>query len=179
MACAIIVPAVKRAKAEAVSPGELMKEVAILKNAHHDHLLPLFGYCLDAAARGLIFPLMVGGSLRARLDLGPADLASLYRMGRFTAEASPSALTWRQKLRAVVQAARRSRPPPCKPQILHRDFKEANILLDGSLHAYLSDTGFAKAARRSGGGASGATSMLASTVAGGVAYTRALVTPTC
>ena len=63
-------PAVKRAKAEAVSPGELMKEVAILKSAHHDHLLPLFGYCLDAAAPCLIFPLMVGGSLRARLDLG-------------------------------------------------------------------------------------------------------------
>ena len=59
----------------------------------------------------------------------------------------------------------------CKPQILHRDFKEANILLDGSLHAYLSDTGFAKAARRSGGGARGTTSVLASTVAGGVAYT--------
>ena len=33
---------------------------------------------------------------------------------------------------------------------VHRDFKPANILLDETLHAYLADTGFAKAAHRSG-----------------------------
>ena len=137
---------------------DLKQEVAILKSAHHPHLLPLFGYCLDAAAPCLIFPLMVGGSLRARMDLGPDDVASLCQMGRFTPEAPPSPLTWRQKLRAVVEAAEALvYLHSCKPQILHRDFKEANILLDGSLHAYLSDTGFAKAAQR-GGAAGGTTS---------------------
>ena len=45
------------------------------------------------------------------------------------------------------------------PQVLHRDFKPANILLDHSLHAYLGDTGFAKAAKQ-GRDASGKTAML-------------------
>ena len=31
------------------------------------------------------------------------------------------------------------------PRIVHRDVKPANILLDANLHAYLADTGFAKA----------------------------------
>ena len=34
---------------------------------------------------------------------------------------------------------------------VHRDFKPANILLRADLHAMLADTGFAKAAHRSGG----------------------------
>ena len=148
-----------------MSPGELMKEVAILQSAHHDHLLPLFGYCLDAAAPCLVFPLMVGGSLRARMDRGADDLAYLYRMGRFTAEAPPAPLTWRQKLRAVVEAAE-ALAYLHSQQMLHRDFKEANILLDGGLHAYLSDTGFAKAAHRGGGGG-GATVGMSTTVGGG------------
>ena len=81
-------------------------------------------------------------------------------MGRFTPEAPPSPLTWRQKLRAVVQAAEAlAYLHSCKPQILHRDFKEANILLDGDLHAYLSDTGFAKAARPVAAAPCGATSV--------------------
>ena len=158
-------PAVKRAFA-GVDLRDLKQEVAILQSAHHAHLLPLFGYCLDAAAPCLIFPLMAGGSLRARMDLGPDDVASLCQMGRFTPDAPPSPLTWRQKLRAVVEAAEALvYLHSCKPQILHRDFKEANILLDGSLHAYLSDTGFAKAAQR-GGAAGGATVGMSTTVGG-------------
>ena len=36
-------------------------------------------------------------------------------------------------------------PSVTKPRIVHRDVKPANILLDANLHAYLADTGFAKA----------------------------------
>jgi len=73
-------------------------------------------------------------------------------MGHF--EATPKRLTWRQKLRVVLQASEAllylHTPSERKPRTLHRDFKPANILLDPSLHAYLGDTGFAKAAHRSG-----------------------------
>ena len=61
-------------------------------------------------------------------------------------------LTWRQKVRAVLQAIDalhylHSHPQGCT---WHRDFKPANILLDERLTAYLGDTGFAKAAQCSG-----------------------------
>ena len=156
-------PVVKRALA-GVDLRDLKQEVAILQSAHHAHLLPLFGYCLDAAAPCLIFPLMVGGSLRARMDLGPDDVASLCQMGRFTPDAPPSAAHVATKAARGGEAAEALvYLHSCK--ILHRDFKEANILLDGGLHAYLSDTGFAKAAQR-GGAAGGATVGMSTTVGG-------------
>ena len=92
-----LLPAEKKAFG-GVDLRDLKKEVAILQSAHHDHLLPLFGFCLDSQAPCLVFPLMVGGSLRARMDRGADDLAYLYRMGRFTAEAPPAPLTWRRSL---------------------------------------------------------------------------------
>ena len=73
-------------------------------------------------------------------------------MGHF--DAAPKALSWRQKLRAVMQAVDAlvylHTPDERKPRTLHRDFKPANILLDSSLSAFLGDTGFAKAAQRNG-----------------------------
>ena len=143
--------AVKRAN-QGLELIDLQTEIDILSVAEHAHLLPLFGYCLDAAVSCLIFPLMAGGSLQARLDLKPRDVECLLAMGHF--EAAPRPLTWRQKLRAVLQACEAllylHKPDERKPRTLHRDFKPANILLDSSLHAYLGDTGFAKAAHRSG-----------------------------
>ena len=50
----------------------------------------------------------------------------------------------------VVAAVYLHTPDERKPRTLHRDFKPANILLDASLHAFLGDTGFAKASQRSG-----------------------------
>jgi interleukin-1 receptor-associated kinase 1 len=71
-------------------------------------------------------------------------------MGHF--DAAPKPLTWRQKLRAVLQATEAlvylHTPDERKPRTLHRDFKPANILLDERLTAFIGDTGFAKAAWR-------------------------------
>jgi len=73
-------------------------------------------------------------------------------MGHFTA--APKWLTWRQKLRVVVQAVDAllwmHTPTEVKGCTWHRDFKPANILLDDQLNAFLGDTGFAKAAQKSG-----------------------------
>ena len=142
--------AVKRAST-VLELRDFEAEVAILQSCAHAHLLPLLGVCEEPAC--LVFPLMVGGSLQARLDLDPRDVAYLQAMGHFV-QAPPKPLTWRQRLRAVMQATEAlvylHKPHERKPRTLHRDFKPANILLDHDLHAYLGDTGFAKAARQSG-----------------------------
>ena len=97
----------------------------LLQVCEHPHLLPLFGYCLDAASPCLVFPLMVGGSLQTRLWLTPRDVDHLKKMGHF--DAAPKPLTWRQKLKAVLQATEAlvylHTPDERKPRTLHRDFK--------------------------------------------------------
>ena len=140
--------AVKRANS-GLAMADVRAEMRILQDCQHDHLIPLYAYCLDSDAPCLVFPLMVGGSLQTRLELKPRDVTYLKAMGHF--DAAPKPLTWRQRVRAVLQALEaliylhtRS------PRVLHRDFKPANILLDASLRAFLGDTGFAKAAHRSG-----------------------------
>jgi len=56
--------AVKRADLTKLEPADLAKEVVILRRCDHPHLLPLLGFCLQASAACLVFPLMVGGSLQ-------------------------------------------------------------------------------------------------------------------
>ena len=117
--------AVKRADLSKLELSDLRREVEILRRCSHPHLLPLLGYCLDASAACLVFPLMVGGSLQTRLDLTASDCEYLRRMGHFTA--APKPLTWRQKLRVVVQAVDAllwmHTPSEGKGCTWHRDFK--------------------------------------------------------
>ena len=117
--------AVKRADLSKLELSDLHREVAILRKCSHPHLLPLLGYCVGASAACLVFPLMVGGSLQTRLDLMPSDCEYLRRMEHFTA--APRPLTWRQKLRIVVQAVDAlvylHTPTEDKGCTWHRDFK--------------------------------------------------------
>ena len=121
--------AVKRADLSKLELSDLRREVEILRRCSHPHLLPLLGYCLDASAACLVFPLMVGGSLQTRLDLTASDCEYLRRMGHFTA--APKPLTWRQKLRVIVQAVDAllwmHTPTEGKDCIWHRDFKCAAL----------------------------------------------------
>ena len=117
--------AVKRADLSKLELSDLHREVEILRRCSHPHLLPLLGYCLGASAACLVFPLMVGGSLQTRLDLTPSDCEYLRRMEHFTA--APKPLTWRQKLRVLVQAVDAllylHTPTEDKGCTWHRDFK--------------------------------------------------------
>jgi TPR repeat protein len=117
--------AVKRADLSKLELSDLHREVAILRRCSHPHLLPLLGYCVGASAACLVFPLMVGGSLQTRLDLAQSDCEYLLRMEHFTAVPKP--LTWRQKLRVLVQAVDAllylHTPTEDKGCTWHRDFK--------------------------------------------------------
>ena len=78
--------------------------------------------------------------LLLHLVVGAGGLA---RSGRRPPPPSQKKPSWKPRLLDAE-------PAPAPPRVLHRDFKPANILLDASLRAYLGDTGFAKAAHRTG-----------------------------
>ena len=143
--------AVKRADLSKLELSDLHREVAILRSCSHPHLLPLLGYCVGASAACLVFPLMVGGSLQTRLDLMPSDCEYLRRMEHFTA--APKPLTWRQKLRIVVQAVDAllwmHTPTEGKGCTWHRDFKCAAAQTT-RLHAHLSVSGACICAAQAG-----------------------------
>ena len=138
--------AVKRAKSGTHKLADLQREVTVLQQCHHPHLLPLLGYYLALDSPCLIFPLMRGGSFADRLRPSAADPEHLSRLG-LSAPLHP--LQWRERLailRQATDALHYLHTPVAggKGFVVHRDFKPENILLDDNLHAYLADTGFAK-----------------------------------
>ena len=118
----------------------------------HEALLPLLGFCVDARAPCLVYPLMAGGDLERRV---------------FNSALPP--LSWWQRVRIIRDTSRAllflHTPSAAKGIVLHRDIKPgatpmptpsmspphhplppANILLDDRYNARLSDVGLACAA---------------------------------
>ena len=120
---------------------EINREVELLSRCHHRNLMPLFAYCLDRSALCLVYPLAVGGSLLDRLILTNDAKSRLALLGC----ANPSPLPWRLRCRILCEALRGlSYLHGLTPQVLHRDVKPPNVLLDEDGHARLADVGLAK-----------------------------------
>ena len=139
--------AVKKAKSGQHELSNLQREVSVLRQCSHPHLLPLLGYYLEREAPCLVFPLMRGGSFADRLWPSEADPEHLRRLS-----VSLAPLDWRARLRILRQATDallylHTPLADGKGIVIHRDFKPENILLDERLNAYLADTGFAKMER--------------------------------
>ncbi|KAF4360880.1 hypothetical protein CsatB_018886 [Cannabis sativa] len=125
-----IVVAVKKLKPEGFQGHkEWLTEVNYLGQLHHPNLVKLIGYCVEGENRLLVYEFMPKGSLENHL----------FRRG-------PQPLSWAIRMKVAIGAARGlSFLHEAKSQVIYRDFKASNILLDADFNAKLSDFGLAKA----------------------------------
>ncbi|KAE9615526.1 putative protein kinase RLK-Pelle-RLCK-VIIa-2 family [Lupinus albus] len=125
-----MVVAVKRLKPEGFQGHkEWLTEVNYLGQLHHRNLVKLIGYCLEGENRLLVYEFMPKGSLENHL----------FRRG-------PQPLPWSVRMKVAIGAAiGLSFLHNAKSQVIYRDFKASNILLDADFNAKLSDFGLAKA----------------------------------
>ncbi|XP_056850706.1 LOW QUALITY PROTEIN: phytosulfokine receptor 2-like, partial [Raphanus sativus] len=110
---------------------EFQAEVEALSRAEHKNLVSLQGYCKHGSDRLLIYSFMETGSLDYWLH------------------ESSTALRWEVRLKIAQGAARGLAylHKVCEPNVIHRDVKSSNILLDDRFEAHLVDFGLARLIR--------------------------------
>ncbi|CAH8258155.1 unnamed protein product [Arabidopsis lyrata] len=107
---------------------EWLREVNYLGRLHHPNLVKLIGYSLENEHRLLVYEHMPNGSLENHLF-----------------ERGSNVLSWSLRMKVAIGAARGlCFLHEANDQVIYRDFKAANILLDSEFNAKLSDFGLAK-----------------------------------
>ncbi|KAK3131325.1 hypothetical protein QOZ80_6BG0504970 [Eleusine coracana subsp. coracana] len=126
-----VVVAVKKLNPESVQGIEQWQsEVNFLGRISHPNLVKLLGYSMDDNELLLVYEFMAKGSLENHL----------FRRG-----AVCESLPWSLRLKILIGAARGlAFLHSSERQIIYRDFKASNILLDSHFNAKLSDFGLAK-----------------------------------
>lgn len=126
-----IVVAVKKLNPDGMQGHqEWLAEVHFLGTIHHPNLVKLIGFCAEDEHRLLVYEFMSRGSLENHL----------FRKGNLN-----QSLSWAIRMKVAVGAARGLAFLHSSPtQVIYRDFKASNILLDSQYNAKLSDFGLAK-----------------------------------
>ncbi|XP_042492736.1 serine/threonine-protein kinase-like protein CCR4 isoform X2 [Macadamia integrifolia] len=105
-----------------------LSEVANLSRLNHMNLVRLYGYCEEANERVLVYEFMVNGTLHDHLH-SFMDSSPLQ--------------SWAARIKVALDSARGIEylHTYAVPQIIHRDIKSSNILLDAYWIAKVSDFG--------------------------------------
>lgn len=107
---------------------EWLTEVSYLGQLSHPNLVKLIGYCCEDEHRLLVYEYMASACLEKHL---------FRRMS--------NTLTWLRRIKIALDAAKGlAFLHGLERQIIYRDFKTSNILLDANFNAKLSDFGLAK-----------------------------------
>ncbi|GJN02714.1 hypothetical protein PR202_ga20092 [Eleusine coracana subsp. coracana] len=123
--------AVKRSMTvDARQVREFAREMLILSQINHRHVVKLVGCCLEVEVPMLVYEYVPNGNLSSQIHGGGVLLPPAARL-RVAAE-SADALAYMHS--------------SASPPILHRDVKSANILLDGDLAAKVADLGASRLA---------------------------------
>ncbi|KAM7490583.1 hypothetical protein LguiA_033504 [Lonicera macranthoides] len=110
---------------------EFLTEIEMLSKFRHSNLISLIGYCDDRDEMILVYEYMERGAL--------AD--HIYKMDT---SANNFVLSWVQRLKICIGAARGLEYLHTGTNVIHRDLKCSNILLDENLTAKVSDFGISK-----------------------------------
>ncbi|XP_026417664.1 receptor-like cytoplasmic kinase 176 [Papaver somniferum] len=123
--------AVKRLNQEGLQGHrEWLAEVNYLGQLYHPNLVKLIGYCAEDEHRLLVYEFMPRGSLENHL----------FRRGSYF-----QPLSWNLRMKVALGAAKGlAFLHSAETQVIYRDFKTSNILLDSAYNAKLSDFGLAK-----------------------------------
>ncbi|KDP43763.1 hypothetical protein JCGZ_22390 [Jatropha curcas] len=123
--------AIKKLNSESMQGfQEWQSEVNFLGRLSHPNLVKLLGYCWEDKELLLVYEFMQKGSLENHL---------------FRRNPNIEPLSWDLRLKIAIGAARGlAFLHTSEKQVIYRDFKASNILLDGNYNAKISDFGLAK-----------------------------------
>lgn len=125
------IAAVKRSKHSHEGKTEFLAELSIIACLRHKNLVQLQGWCVEKGELLLVYDFMPYGSLDKMLyqESGHSNLLN-WSHRHNVAVGLASVLTYLHQ--------------ECEQQVIHRDIKTGNILLDGNFNARLGDFGLAK-----------------------------------
>ncbi|KAF2295934.1 hypothetical protein GH714_035225 [Hevea brasiliensis] len=112
---------------------EWLAEIKYLGQLYHPNVVKLIGYCLEDGHRLLVYEFMPNGSLDKHL----------IRLNLFEAEDSYyiQPLSWNLRMKVALGAAKGLAFLHDEAQVIYRDFKASNILLDSALRFGLAKDG--------------------------------------
>lgn len=125
------ISAVKRSKHSHEGKSEFLAELSIIACLRHKNLVQLQGWCVEKGDLLLVYEFMPNGSLDKML---------------YQESEEGTLLKWSHRYNIIVGMASvlTYLHQECEQQVIHRDIKTSNIMLDGNFNARLGDFGLAR-----------------------------------